>query len=97
MTTDINPYEAKTVAEVLTEFKVQTAEGLPLAEIQARQTSYGLNEVPEESPSMIFLLGKHFWGLTAFIRRARSAPMLSLVCLNKKIILSPHAVVRMFK
>ena len=67
MTTGINPYEAKTVAEVLTEFKVQASEGLPAVEIRARQASYGLNEVPEESPSMIYLLGKHFWGLTAFM------------------------------
>ena len=67
MTTNINPYEAKTVAEVLAEFKVLPTEGLPLAEIQTRQASYGLNQVPEEHSSMIFLLGKHFWGLTAFM------------------------------
>jgi H+-transporting ATPase len=67
MTTAINPYKAKTVADVLTEFKVPAAEGLPLAEIQARQRIYGLNEVPEANPSMLLLFGKHFWGLTAFV------------------------------
>src|SRR5579863_7135844 len=67
MTSAINPYETKTVQDVLEEFKVRASEGLPLTEIQARQATYGLNEVPEKSPSMLLLFGKHFWGLTAFM------------------------------
>src|SRR5579863_4243697 len=67
MTDAISPYEAKTVQDVLAEFKVKASEGLPLAEIPARHATYGLNEVPEESASMLLLFGKHFWGLTAFM------------------------------
>jgi H+-transporting ATPase len=62
-----NPYEAETVQAVLAAFKVQASSGLPLAEIPVRQHTYGLNEVPEKQPSMLLLLGKHFWGLTAFM------------------------------
>lgn len=62
-----NSYEAETVPAVLAAFKVQPSRGLPLAEIRVRQHTYGLNEVPEKQPSMLLLLGKHFWGLTAFM------------------------------
>ena len=62
-----NPYEAETVPAVLAAFKVQPSRGLPRAEIPARQHIYGLNEVPEKQASMLLLLGKHFWGLTAFM------------------------------
>lgn len=65
--TSINRYEAKAIPEVLAAFKVQASKGLSSAEIPARQAAYGLNEVPEERPSMILLFGKHFWGLTAFM------------------------------
>jgi H+-transporting ATPase len=67
MTNAVNPYEARTVQEVLAEFKVNVFEGLSLGEITARQATYGLNEVPEERPSMLLLFAKHFWGLTAFM------------------------------
>ena len=67
MTTNINPYEAKTVEEVLTEFNVHETEGLSLKEIQMRQSSYGLNQVPEAHVSTLLLFGRHFWGLTAFM------------------------------
>lgn len=63
----LNPYEAETVPAVLAALKVQASSGLPLAEIPVRQHTYGLNEVPEKQPSMLLLLGKHFWGLTAFM------------------------------
>jgi H+-transporting ATPase len=62
-----NPYEAKSVADVLAEFKVQAADGLTDAEVQANQHSFGLNEVPEEKQSMMLVFLKHFWGLTAFM------------------------------
>src|SRR5579863_154424 len=65
--TNANPYEIKTVQNVLTEFSVHPSEGLPLAEIPVRQTTYGLNAVPEKRPSMLLLFGKHFWGLSAFM------------------------------
>ncbi len=67
MPTNINPFEAKTVPDVLAELKVQAASGLPLTEVSIRQTSYGLNEVPEETPSMVLVFLKHFWGLSAFM------------------------------
>jgi H+-transporting ATPase len=63
----VNPYEAKSVPDVLSELKVQVAAGLPLTEIPIRQTKYGLNEVPKDSPSMLLVFAKHFWGLTAFM------------------------------
>lgn len=65
--TRLNPYETKTIADVLAAFKVQASKGLSLAEIEVRQAAYGLNEVPEERLSMLLLFGKHFWGLTAFM------------------------------
>jgi H+-transporting ATPase len=67
MANTINPWEAKTIPEVLAELKVQASQGLPLSEIQVRQTTYGLNEVPDERSSILLLLVKHFWGLTAFM------------------------------
>jgi H+-transporting ATPase len=62
-----NPYETKTVADVLAEFKVQAAAGLTDAEVKANQQTYGLNEVPPEKQSMLLVFLKHFWGLTAFM------------------------------
>jgi len=62
-----NPYEAKTVTAVLNELSVQADSGLPAAEIAVRQQSYGLNEVPEDQPSMLLIFAKHFWGLTALM------------------------------
>jgi H+-transporting ATPase len=67
MPSAVNPYEAKTVPDVLLEFKVQVASGLPLTEIPVRQTTYGLNAVPEDAPSMLWVFAEHFWGLTAFM------------------------------
>jgi len=67
LTRPINPYEEKTVPDILSEFNVQVSTGLSLAEIQVRLHTYGLNEVPEDAPSMLLVLGKHFWGLTAFM------------------------------
>jgi H+-transporting ATPase len=60
-------YETKTVADVLAELKVQVDVGLDDAEVQERQKTYGLNEVPEEKQSMLLVFLKHFWGLTAFM------------------------------
>jgi H+-transporting ATPase len=67
MNNQTNPYETKTVTEVLSEFKVNAAIGLTVAEIEARQRTYGLNEVPEEKQSMMLVFLKHFWGLTAIM------------------------------
>ena len=67
MTAANNPYEAKTVPDVLSEFTVQVASGLSPAEIPLRQQKYGLNEVPEDQPSMLLVFARHFWGLTAFM------------------------------
>ena len=62
-----DPYETKTVADVLSEFKVQADSGLTDAEVVERRKTYGLNEVPEEKQSAILVFLKHFWGLTAFM------------------------------
>ena len=43
-----NPYETKTIADVLSELKVQVATGLSDEEVKQRQTTYGLNEVVGE-------------------------------------------------
>jgi len=67
MTATVNPYESKTVPDVLSEFTVQVAAGLSAAEIPVRQKTYGLNEVPEDQPSLLLVFAKHFWGLTAFM------------------------------
>jgi H+-transporting ATPase len=67
MADQTNPYETKTVADVLAEFKVQVATGLNDAEVQEHQKTYGLNEVPEEKQNMALLFLKHFWGLTAYM------------------------------
>jgi hypothetical protein len=50
MPSAINPYEAKSVPDILSEFKVQVASGLPLTEIAIRQKTYGLNAVPSMTP-----------------------------------------------
>jgi len=62
-----DPYETKTIAGVLEEFKVKADTGLSDAEVSARRNTYGLNEVPEEKQSMVLLFLMHFWGLTAFM------------------------------
>jgi H+-transporting ATPase len=67
MTAANNPYEAKTVPDVLSEFKVQVASGLSATDIPVRQKTYGLNEVPEDQPSMLLMFARHFWGLTAYM------------------------------
>jgi H+-transporting ATPase len=67
MANKTSPYETKTIADVLSEFKVQTATGLTEEEVKQRQTRYGLNEVLEKKQSMVLLFLKHFWGLTAIM------------------------------
>lgn len=62
-----NPYEVKTVAEVLSEFKVEAADGLSDEEVKQRQSTYGLNEVLEKKESRVILFLKNFWGLTAIM------------------------------
>jgi H+-transporting ATPase len=67
MSDQTNPYETKTVADVLSEFKVEAAAGLADAAVQERLNTYGLNEVAEKKQSMLLVFLKHFWGLTAFM------------------------------
>jgi len=67
MSTGANPYETKTVADVLSELKVMAAMGLSDEEVRQRQTKYGLNEVVEKKQSLVLLFLKHFWGLTAIM------------------------------
>ena len=62
-----NPYETRTIADVLSELKVQVATGLSDEEVKKRQATYGLNEVKEKKQSLVLLFLKHFWGLTAFM------------------------------
>lgn len=65
MNNNTNPYETKTIADVLSEFKVQAATGLSDEDVKQRQIKYGFNEVLEKKQSMVLLFLKHFWGLTA--------------------------------
>jgi H+-transporting ATPase len=67
MNTQADPYETKTIAGVLAEFKVKADTGLSDADVSSRRATYGLNEVPEEKQSMVLLFLRHFWGLTAFM------------------------------
>ncbi|WEK21046.1 MAG: plasma-membrane proton-efflux P-type ATPase [Candidatus Pedobacter colombiensis] len=67
MNSQKDPNEDKSIADVLTEFKVQTDSGLTNSEVHERQKTYGLNEVPEEKPSMLLVFLKHFLGLTPFM------------------------------
>lgn len=62
-----NTYQNKSVAEVLSELKVQTSAGLNDEEVKQRQSIYGLNEVLEKKESRILLFLKNFWGLTAIM------------------------------
>lgn len=43
-----NPYESKTIADVLSELKVLALNGLSDEDVKQRQTTYGLNEVVEK-------------------------------------------------
>jgi H+-transporting ATPase len=67
MLNQINPYETKSVVEVLSELKVQSTFGLSDEEVRQRQTTYGLNEVQEKTQSKVLLFLKNFWGLTAIM------------------------------
>ena len=60
-------FETKTIADVLSDFKVQAEKGLSTEEVIHRQSTYGLNEVAEKKQSMLLLFVKHFWGLTAIM------------------------------
>ncbi|MEW6005267.1 MAG: HAD-IC family P-type ATPase [Stygiobacter sp.] len=62
-----NAYQNKSVAEVLSELKVQTSAGLNDEEVKQRKSIYGLNEVLEKKQSRILLFLKNFWGLTAIM------------------------------
>jgi H+-transporting ATPase len=62
-----NPYESKTIADVLSELKVQPESGLSDEEVKKRQATYGLNEVAEKKQLLVLLFLKHFWGLTAIM------------------------------
>jgi H+-transporting ATPase len=62
-----NPYETKTIPDVLSELKVQAATGLSDEEVKHRQIRYGLNEVAEKKQLLVLLFLKHFWGLTAIM------------------------------
>ena len=62
-----NPYESKTIADVLSELKVLASNGLSDEDVKQRQTTYGLNEVVEKKQLLVLLFLKHFWGLTAIM------------------------------
>jgi H+-transporting ATPase len=67
MSNQANPYESKTIADVLSELKVLALNGLSDEDVKQRQTTYGLNEVVEKKQSLVLLFLKHFWGLTAIM------------------------------
>lgn len=62
-----NPYQTKTVAEVLSEFKVNPNAGLSDEEVIGLRSTYGLNEITEKKPSKVLLFLKNFWGLTGIM------------------------------
>ena len=67
MSNQSNPYETNTIAEVLSDLKVQEETGLSDDEVKHRQATIGLNEVVEKKQSLVLLFLKHFWGLTAIM------------------------------
>ena len=67
MPNQANPYETKTIADVLSELKVLASNGLSDEDVKQRQTIYGLNEVVEKKQLLVLLFLKHFWGLTAIM------------------------------
>ena len=67
MQNDPNPYESKSVADVLSELKVLATKGLSDEEVKQSQITHGLNEVVEKKQHLILLFLKHFWGLTAIM------------------------------
>lgn len=67
MPNQANPYETKTIADVLSEFRVQVASGVSDEEVKQRQAIYGLNEVKEKKQLLVLIFLKHFWGLTAIM------------------------------
>ena len=67
MSNQTNPYEIKTIADVLSELRVQVMTGLSDEEVKQRQSMYGLNEVKEKKQLLVLLFLKHFWGLTAIM------------------------------
>jgi len=67
MPNQANPYETKTIADVLSELKVLASNGLSDEDVKQRQTTYGLNEVVEKKQLLVLLFLKHFWGLTAIM------------------------------
>jgi H+-transporting ATPase len=67
MPNQANPYETKTITEVLSELKVQVETGLSDEEVKQRHITYGLNEVVEKKQLLVLLFLKHFWGLTAIM------------------------------
>ena len=67
MPNQTNPFETRSIADVLADFKVQAEKGLSDEEVKHRQSTYGLNEVAEKKQSMVLLFLKHFWGLTAIM------------------------------
>jgi H+-transporting ATPase len=67
MSNQSNTYETKTIAEVLSDLKVQVETGLSDEEVKQRQATNGLNEVVEKKQSLVLLFLKHFWGLTAIM------------------------------
>jgi H+-transporting ATPase len=67
MPNQVNPYETKTIADVLSELKVLASNGLSDEDVKQRQTTYGLNEVAEKKQLLVLLFLKHFWGLTAIM------------------------------
>jgi H+-transporting ATPase len=67
MPVQTNPYQTKSIADVLSELKVLGSDGLTDEEAKLRQSTYGLNEVEEKKQHLILLYLKHFWGLTAIM------------------------------
>jgi H+-transporting ATPase len=67
MPNQTNPYETKTIADVLSELKVLASNGLSDEDAKQRQSTYGLNEVVEKKQLLVLLFLKHFWGLTAIM------------------------------
>lgn len=55
-------YGHQSVAQTLLELQTDSSQGLSAAEVQGRQTRYGLNVVEAQEESVLHRIGRRFWG-----------------------------------
>ncbi len=57
-----NPYQSKTIDEVLKELNTNKEKGLTDSEAKERIKKYGLNEIPEKEETFLHRVLRRFWG-----------------------------------